>query len=273
MEKVLGHFSFQTIGQSVFDLGYRIKEIFILCYLSFRNAIIVKNSHEHYSHLKTIIEVLISQVYFTGVMALPLIGFVALTTGTLSVMGATDQLTQYGQTDLIGKVLVAVVLREVSPLFTAMIVIARSGTAVATELGNMQVNREIQALEVMGIDYHSYVIFPRILGGVLSLIGLVFYFNVVALIGGYLMSSLGQPISFSVYADSLISHTSLLDISLIVIKNILAGFVIFTICSYMGLSVRKSSHEVPQVTTKAVVYSITGVMLSNIMVTTIYYLV
>ncbi|MCK6599103.1 MAG: ABC transporter permease, partial [Bdellovibrionaceae bacterium] len=65
---------------------------------------------------------------------------------------------------MIGNLLVLVLVREIGPLLTALVVIARSGTAVSTEVGNMRANREIEALESIGINPLSFIVFPRILG-------------------------------------------------------------------------------------------------------------
>lgn len=264
---------FDFIGQHFFQALYQIKDSFLIIYLSFRNTFISAMRKSQFSRFNAIFKVFLSQVYFSGVMSIPLISFVALATGSISVLGVAGKLSQFVQIGMIGKVMVMVVLREVSPLFTALIIIARSGTAVASEIGNMKVNKEIESLEVMGIDHYSFVLFPRIAGGVVSLVGLVFYFNIIALLGGYFVASMGQPIPFSIYMNSLLEHLGLFDITLITIKNIIAGFIIFTVCSYQGMSVVKSPHEVPQVTTRAVVQSISAVMFTNLLVTLFYYMV
>lgn len=75
------------------------------------------------------------------------------------------------------------VIRELGPLLTAFIVVGRSGTAIATELGNMSVNREVTALRLMGIPISRFVIMPRMVGMVVSMICLTLYFDVVAILG------------------------------------------------------------------------------------------
>ncbi len=261
---------FDKLGRLLLNSLFQVKEGLYLCYIAFRNALFVHRTKNDLARLKCIFDVFVAQIYFSGVMAIPLIFLVAIIVGSISVLGISE-LSMLGNTDLIGKILVMVVLREVSPLFAALIIIARSGTAVATELGNMQVNKEIDSLRSMGIEPYSYIVFPRIAGGVISLVCLVFYFNVVALVGGYIVASFVKSIPLAMFLDSLLAHISAFDFSLIIIKNVLAGFIIFIICTFMGLSVRKSPHEVPQVTTKAVVYSISGVMLSNLLITLTYY--
>src|SRR5476649_2319951 len=172
----------------------------------------------------------------------------ALIAGTLIVIQTSSQLSKVGGGDMLGNLLVVLIIRELGPLIIALVVIARSGTAVASELGNMKVNCEIKALESMGINPLSYIVFPRLVGGVISVVCLAFYFCVVALFGGYLVSQLMHPIAFGFYVDSIAFAISRADVFLFLLKNILGGTIIFVICCYQGLQVKQSFTEVPQVT-------------------------
>ncbi|MBK9294151.1 MAG: ABC transporter permease [Oligoflexia bacterium] len=203
-----------------------------------------------------ILKVIITQIYFTGYQALTLVAMMALITGTLVIMQSSQQLSKVGGGAMLGDLLVVLIFRELGPLITALIVIARSGTAVASELGNMKVNYEIQALESMGINPLSYIVFPRLVGGVISLLCLTFLFCLIALFGGYLVSNFINPISFKFYTDGIAYAMNNTDVILFLVKNIFSGIIIFGVCSYQGMQVKQSFTEVPQVTTKAVVNSI-----------------
>ena len=173
---------------------------------------------------------------------------------------------------MLGNLLVVIIVREVGPLVTALIVIARSGTAVASELGNMRVNREIEALEVMGINPLSYIVFPRLVGGVISVVCLAFYFNAVALFGGFIVARTVNEMSFSFFAESLANAVTIEDVGLFLLKNGFSGVIIFVVSCYQGMLVKQSSHEVPQVTTKAVLNSVIYVVTFNLIVTMLFYL-
>ena len=173
---------------------------------------------------------------------------------------------------MIGNLLIVLVVRELGPLMTALVVIARSGTAVASEVGNMRANREIEALESMGINPLSYIVFPRIVGGVVSVLCLSFFFNIVALLGGFLLSKTIQDMSWSFYSDSLVRAIAKEDVFLFLIKNTFSGMIIFVVSCYQGLSVQRSSHEVPIATTGAVMKSIIYVTVFNLAVSALFYL-
>jgi len=242
--------------------------LFLMIYLSFRATI-----KDQAQGLRTIFGVVSAQIYFTGWQAIPLISILATAIGGIVIIQSSAQLTLLGGVEAIGNILVVIVVRELAPLMVALIVIARSGTAVASEIGNMRVNREIEALESMGINPLSYIVFPRLVGGVVSVICLTFYFNVIALIGGFMVTkfiSIEMPFIF--YIESLAQAMAYEDVWIFLLKNVFSGAIIFSICCYQGFLVKKASFEVPQVTTKAVVNSIIYVVLFNLTVTAAVYL-
>lgn len=242
-------------------------EVFFMFYESLRATAL-----DQAQGARTILSVISAQIYFTGFQALPLISILALATGSVVMMQSTAYFTFFGGVSHVGDILVATIFREVAPLLTALIVIARSGTAVASEIGNMRVNREIEALEVMGIDPLSYVVFPRLIGGILSVVCLAFYFVVVAILGGFLVTQIVSNMSFGFYFDSLAQAFAKQDVALFLLKNVFSGAIIFANSCYLGMSVKNSSHEVPQMTTKAVMNSVIYVTVFNLAVTTLFYL-
>jgi len=146
--------------------------------------------------------VLLKQIYFTGLEAWKIIVVVALILGTVIVSQVVG-LVGTDNGSLTGKVLVWVVLRELAPLLTAMIVIARSGTAIATELGSMKINREIDTLELMGIPAERYLILPRIMGVTTSICFLTAYFVLTSFIGSFLIVSVGRHIPYDQFLQGI----------------------------------------------------------------------
>jgi phospholipid/cholesterol/gamma-HCH transport system permease protein len=255
------------IGQKLIDVVVYTLHVCQIVYLSIRAAIF-----DQAQGLRTIFSVVSAQIYFTGWQAMPLITVLALAAGGIVILQSSAQLSLLGSAGMVGNLMVVIIVRELGPLITALIVIARSGTAVASEIGNMRANREIEALEAMGINPLSYIVFPRLTGGVISVLCLAFYFNVIALLGGFMVTRVLQDMPFTFYADSLARAFSVEDIYLFLLKNGFSGMIIFVISCYQGLLVQQSSHEVPQVTTKAVVNSVIYVTVFNLAVTTLFYL-
>lgn len=256
-----------NLGQSVTkNIEYTLR-VLLMVYLSVRAAVL-----DQAQGLRTIVNVILAQIYFTGWQALPLISVMALTTGSVLILQSMANLSLLGGTQMIGNFLIVMVVREAGPLLVALVVVARSGTAVASEIGNMRANREIEALESMGINPLSFIVFPRVVGGVISVVCLALYFNVLALIGGFFITKFLQDMPFSFYLDSLMRGFAEEDVIIFFAKNSFSGMIIFVVSCYQGLSVKKSPHEVPQVTTQAVVNSVIYVMVFNLTVTALFYL-
>jgi phospholipid/cholesterol/gamma-HCH transport system permease protein len=256
-----------TLGQSVTKNFEYTLRVFMMVYLSVRAAVL-----DQAQGFRTIFSVISAQIYFSGWQALPLITVLALGTGAVLVLQSLANLSLIGGTQMIGNFLIVTVVREAGPLLVALVVIARSGTAVASEVGNMRANREIEALESMGINPLSFIVFPRVVGGVVSVLCLAFYFNLITLIGGFAVTRLLQDMPFSFYLDSIMNAFAQEDVLIFVAKNAFSGMIIFVVACYQGLSVKKSPHEVPQVTTQAVVNSIIYVTVFNMAVTALVYL-
>jgi phospholipid/cholesterol/gamma-HCH transport system permease protein len=253
---------FDNYGKSVCNYFRNLGHMFRFVYLTFRLTIPLK-----WHALSSICYNIVSQIYFTGYMALPLMTFIALATGSIIVLQSTAQLSILGSQEMMGNILVVTIVRELGPLLTALIVIARSGTAVASELGNMQVNKEIETLRVMSIEPLSYVVFPRLIGGIISLLCLAFYFNIIALFGGFLVGKFVSDLTFSFYLDVLSHALTPHDFTLNIFKNMVGGLIIFTIACDQGFKVKNGPHEVPMATTNAVVSSIVMVMGFNLSIT------
>ena len=118
------------LGHRFFSILRYTTQLVLMIYLSFREAF-----YDQAQGLRAVIRVVSAQIYFTGWQAIPLITILALATGGTIIMQSTSQMNIFGSGNLLGQLLVVVIVREVSPLLTALIVIARSGTAVASELG------------------------------------------------------------------------------------------------------------------------------------------
>ena len=144
----------------------------------------------------TVRRIMLMQILFTGFEAVTLVSIMGLLVGATLIIQTRLVMPGSGG-ELLGKILVTVVLRELAPLTTAVIVSSRSGTAIATELGNMKANSEVAALSAMGIDPPRFIVLPRLIGAAVSVIILMIYFSAVAIVGGYLVSGLIAAPNFS----------------------------------------------------------------------------
>lgn len=210
--------------------------------------------------------VLLKQLYFTGLEAVKIIVLVALILGTVIV---SQMLGLVGgeSGSLTGKVLVWVVFLELGPLLTAMIVIARSGTAIAAELGSMKINGEIAALERLGIAPERYLLLPRIVGVSAAVVLLTVYFVLTAFIGGFLIVSLGRHIPYDQFLQGIVASLGMREVGVLAVKSCAFGLIIPLICCNAGMSVGTSATEIPQAATRAVITSLFSVFVLDGLIT------
>jgi phospholipid/cholesterol/gamma-HCH transport system permease protein len=139
------------------------------------------------------------QVYFAGVQAIGPVIILGLAVGIFAIVEGVGGIGSLSGAESLGRMVTVIVLREIGPMLIGGVVIVRSVTAIASELGVMRVQREIQALEVMGISPVLHLIAPRIFGGLLALLALNVLFNIASLFGGFLIANLLAAIPASLF--------------------------------------------------------------------------
>lgn len=216
--------------------------------------------------------VLKKQIFFTGSNAFAIIGTIALLLGVVVIIQTVTALSQFGIETMIGQILNIVILRELGPILTAIIILGRSGTAIATEIGNMTVSHEIEAIESMGIDPLKFIVFPRVWGGIISMICLNVYFSAVGILGGFMVAQLFLSIPFGRFLEIISTSIGITDLLIALLKSVAFGAVISTTSIYHGFKINLSSTEVPQAVTKTVVSSLIFIFILNGIITALFYL-
>ena len=215
--------------------------------------------------------VVLQQVYFTGLEALPFLALLSLLLGSTVIIQSLPQLQGVGANELIGKILVISIVRELGPIVTAMVVITRSGTAMAAEMATNKITNQVEALEAMGIDVFHYLIAPRALGSMIALFCMVIYFDVIALVGGFLVASMRLTMPLSLYIDYILESLSPLDLYISLSKSILFGLVITLFSCYHGLRARRAPFEVPMVARTGVIQAMFFVFVSSAVLSALFY--
>ena len=203
-----------------------------------------------------------AQIWNAGVRLLPMISFIGAALGLVIVGQTVALLSRVGAQQYIGTVMVTVIVRELGPLVTALIVLARAGTANVVELGTMRALGEVEALESLGIDPIHYLVMPRVIGLATSVFCLTTYLVLIAIAGGYLFAFLEDvPLTLTDYLAQLNNALRWEDFALFALKSILFGAVIAVVNCYHGLARPLNVEEVSQVTARAVVESVTACVL------------
>jgi len=214
----------------------------------------------------------VQQIYFTGLEALVLIIAVGLLLGTLVILESLAQLEKVGSEEVIGSLLVIVVIRELGPLITSVVVILRSGTAISIELGYMQVLKEIQTLRMLGINPFHLIAVPRLIGMIISLICLFMIFDIVAILGGAIAAWLLTEIPLLSLLDTVAKAITEVDIIVGLVKVIFFGAIIAIVSVFRGFSVHESITEVPPAASKSAVECFLLCLIFNVILSGIFYI-
>lgn len=216
--------------------------------------------------------VLVNQIRFTAVQALPFLSSIAVMIGLTVMVQISGQTTRWGVSEALGPILVSVVVRELGPLLTAVVVIGRSGTAIAAELSTNTMLGETQALESMGIDPLQHYVLPRIIGMTISMTVLTVLFVAITLTVGGLAAQWWGVTSAAGYMSSLRFALTVGDVWLTVIKGAVFGAGIAILCSHAGLAAGQRATAIPQAVTRGVVSSLFFVFATSVFFSIVFYL-
>ena len=210
-------------------------------------------------------KILIMQLLFTFIEALPVIVTLALALGTGLYLVAYSFLLSIGQSALIYRLLVIIVTRELGPLLVAFVVTARSATAIATEIGGMVTSHQIESYVSIGIDPISYLAAPRFLGVTASVFFLNLYFSFCGLLGPAIVVRFVNPIAASGYIDNLFKELTVGVMCNSIAKSLFFGMIISIVSTYYGFNVERASTEVPVAGIQAVGKSFFGIILVDVL--------
>jgi len=190
-----------------------------------------------------------------GVNALPIVSLISLLMGLVIAFEAAQPLAMFGAQIFIANMIGLVMIREFSPIFTAIIFAGRSGSAFAAEIGTMKVNEELNALETMGLDPLRFLVIQRVFAGTLLMPVLAAYSMVLGVFGGILvMLSMGFPFA-QVWAQ-LVGAMGVDDVIVGVSKSFVFGAIIAGLGCLRGMQTKEGPNAVGDSTTRAVVAGI-----------------
>jgi phospholipid/cholesterol/gamma-HCH transport system permease protein len=217
--------------------------------------------------------ILVMQVFFTFVQAMGISSLLALGIGAAVTIVGSNFLESIGQSQLIYSLLIIIITRELGPLLVAFIVIARSATAIATEVAGMVISHEIEAYISVGVDPIEHLAVPRFLGVTISLFFLTLYFSIFGLAGSYAVSQLFHPLPAEYYFGNLLQSLSIQDIFISILKSIVFGMIIAIVALTEGLNVERASTEVPVAGLRAVSNAFAGCIVVDVLLSAVYYMV
>jgi phospholipid/cholesterol/gamma-HCH transport system permease protein len=206
-----------------------------------------------------------------GVRALPIVSLITFFVGIIIALQGAYQLQRIGAMQLVPSLVAISITRELGPLVTAIVVIGRSGSAFAAEIGTMRVTEELDALKTMALDPVAFLVVPKFLAMAVMLPCLTIMADLMGVLGGSLFGVIGGGFSFGGYLiatqDALLAR----DIASGFVKSLVFGITITAVACKEGFSTGAGAEEVGLSTTSAVVVSILLVILIDLVFTVLFY--
>ena len=209
----------------------------------------------------------VKQMYEQGVQSLVIIALTSFATGAVLAIQGAVTLSRFGAKEFIAQLVAWSLVREMSPVFTAIIFSAKAGARITAELGTMNVNDQMLATRTLGIDPVEFLIVPRMLACLLVMPVLTIVSEIVGIAGGYAFSVFEANIPGAFYMNQTFKAIRFVDFSCGFIKVFFFALLVGWICCYQGFITKGGSLGVGRYTTKAVAYSIIFIILSNTVLT------
>jgi phospholipid/cholesterol/gamma-HCH transport system permease protein len=198
----------------------------------------------------------VEQMSRIGAGSAPIVLLVSFLVGLTTALQASYQLRQFGANIYVADLVGISMMRELGPLMAAIIVAGRSGAAITAEIGTMQVNEEIDALKLIGINPLQYLAVPRFYAVTLTQPMLGVMAAMIGIFGGFLIGLFSLDISGNAFLSELLSAIFMDDLIFNVYKSVVFGWIIVVVGVYYGLRVSGGAEGVGRATTHSVVTSI-----------------
>jgi phospholipid/cholesterol/gamma-HCH transport system permease protein len=213
----------------------------------------------------------VHQAMIVGVKAIPIITLITFFVGVIIALQGAYGLRRLGAMQLVAGLVAISITRELGPLVAAIVVIGRSGSSFAAEIGAMRVSEELDALKTMALDPVAFLVTPKLLAMVVMMPCLAIWSDLMGVTGGALFGVTGAGFSFGSYFMATREALVLRDVTTGLAKSLVFGIVITAVGCYEGFSTGAGAEEVGRSTTSAVVISILLVVLIDLAFTYLFY--
>jgi phospholipid/cholesterol/gamma-HCH transport system permease protein len=211
------------------------------------------------------------QAMSVGVEAVPVISFITFFIGVIMALQGAYELRRFGAIHFVADTVAISITRELGPLVTAIVVIGRSGSAFAAEIGTMKVTEELDALDTMALHPVGFLVTPKLLAMLIMMPCLTIWADFMGVLGGCLFGVLGADFTFGTYFLATRDALYMRDIITGLVKSIVFGLVITGVGCQEGFSTGAGSEQVGRSTTSAVVTSIFLIVFVDLVFTAIFY--
>ncbi len=218
-------------------------------------------------------KLLCDQIFRIGIQSLPLVFITAASTGMVMALQFGLGLEKFGGKLYVPKIVSLSIVRELGPVFTCLMLAARVGAGITSELGSMTVTQQIDAIRALGTSPIKKIVIPRVLACLIAIPILVVFANAIGILGGLIvgMNDLGLDPLF--YAQKIFETIILSDYFSGMIKTPVFALFIALIACYFGLNVTGGTQGVGSATTRSVVTSSIFILIGDYFLTKLFWMV
>lgn len=211
----------------------------------------------------------LTQLFQIGVNSSLVIGLIGLFTGAVLAVQGEYTLAKFGATAFTGSAVALSLIRELGPVLTALMIIGRAGSAITAEIGIMRITEQIDALRSMAVDPIKYLMTPRFLAGLIAVPFLTSFFNVIGILGGYIVGVGLLDLSSGTFISQMVDAVGLVDVYSGLIKSLVFGFIFGWVSCYKGYTCGFGAVGVNKATTQSVVTASVAVLITDYFLTSI----
>jgi phospholipid/cholesterol/gamma-HCH transport system permease protein len=229
---------------------------------SFKKMLFSKKSENLFEHVEQI-----------GINSFPLVGIISVFIGMVLVMETAYTLKKFGAEIYSGGIVSISMIRELGPVFVAIVMAGRVGGAIAAEIGTMKITEQIDAMEVMAVDPVAYLVSPRLLAGIISLPSLFIISFFLSIAGAFIVGVFMVGIPSGMFLYQTFRFIVLRDLLIGFVKSVVFAVVVITVASHEGLRAGGGAVGVGRAATTSVVISFFLIILCNLILTGIFYFI
>ncbi|MCB9492835.1 MAG: ABC transporter permease [Epsilonproteobacteria bacterium] len=211
------------------------------------------------------------QMNYIGINSLTIVFLVGVSVGAVLALQSYIGLERFGSTQFIGPIVYLSMTREFGPVFAALMVIGRAGSAITSEIGTMRITEQIDALQTLCIDPYQYLIVPRIVAGTFILPFLSIFCTLFGILAGYITAVYVLNVNAETYMEAIRANVELSDIVNGLVKAVVFGFLLSCVATYKGFYTSGGAKGVGLATTQSVVYANVTIVIADYILTSLMF--
>ncbi len=234
-------------------------------------AFLIKQTTQELFTPPMYLRLLADQIYHIGIRSQSLVLITAASTGMVMALQFGLGLEKFGGKLYVPKIVSLSIIREIGPVFCSLMIAARVGAGIASEIGSMVVTQQIDAMRALGTSPIKKIVIPRILACLITLPILTALGNIVGVAGGLVVGHHELGLDPGFYYEKIFQTVTIMDYFTGMLKTVFFAFFISTISCYYGMTVSGGTQGVGIATTKAVVGSSISILVSDFFLTKLFF--